>query len=319
VLYQVLQEHLETFLCALERRTEGANWPGFVKRELRDFMDCGILAKGFCRVHCYNCGRDGVVAFSCKGRGFCPSCGGRRMADTAAYLVDSVLPEVPYRQWVITVPFRVRYLIAFDRELCADVKRIAVRAVMSHLRLKARRRGIRKSHGGAVVFLQRFGGSINLNPHIHMLAIDGVYTPGPAGDTAVLHPLPAPTTLEVGQVAAKIRARVLRRLAARGLLPDREEFDDDLLPFDSADVAGCYAASIAGSVFLDKREGVFVQKLGKVPDAPFFEFSGERCAEVEGFTLHANIRIDGRKRKHLERIQKPWSSHRSSSSRGCAP
>ncbi len=147
------------------------------------------------------------------------------MADTAAYLPDSVLPEVPYRQWVITVPFRVRYLIAFDKELCADVKRIAVRTVMSHLRLKARRKGIRKGHGGAVVFLQRFGGSVNLNPHLHLLAVDGVYTAGPAGGCATFHPLPAPTTLEVGKLTARIRARVLRRLEVKGLFLDREEID----------------------------------------------------------------------------------------------
>ena len=42
--------------------------------------------------------RERLLAFSCKGRGFCPSCGGRRMADTAAHLVDRVIPEVPVRQ-----------------------------------------------------------------------------------------------------------------------------------------------------------------------------------------------------------------------------
>ncbi len=47
---------------------------------------------------------------------------------------------------------------------------------------------------------------------------------------------------------------------------------------------------------------VFVQKVGRVPGAPFYEFSGERCAEVDGFTLHTNVRIDGRKRNHLERL-----------------
>ncbi len=45
---------------------------------------------------------------SCKGRGFCPSCCGRRMADTAVHLCDEVLPEVPIRQWVLSFPFRVR-------------------------------------------------------------------------------------------------------------------------------------------------------------------------------------------------------------------
>jgi len=120
------------------------------------------------------------------------------------------------------------------------------------------------------------------------LAIDGVYTADPAGGCAVFYPLPAPTTLEAGKLTAKIRARVLRRLTARGLLPGQEELDDDLLPFDSTDLAGCYAASIAGMAFVDRRKGVFVQKVGRVPGAPFCEFSVERCAEVDGFTLHAN-------------------------------
>jgi hypothetical protein len=79
--------------------------PGFVVKELRAFLDCGILARGFVRVHCDTCGMDRVLPLSCKGRGFCPSCGGRRMADTAAHLVDHVFPEVPVRQWVLSVPF----------------------------------------------------------------------------------------------------------------------------------------------------------------------------------------------------------------------
>jgi hypothetical protein len=39
-----------------------------------------------------------LVAFSCKKRGFCPSCGARRMAESAALLVDEVFPEQPVRQ-----------------------------------------------------------------------------------------------------------------------------------------------------------------------------------------------------------------------------
>ncbi len=104
LLYQVVHDHLETFL---ERATElggGRGLPAFVQRELRAYLRCGILSHGFARVHCWSCGKDAVVAFSCKRRGFCPSCGGRRMADCAAHLVDRVLPEVPVRQWVFTLP-----------------------------------------------------------------------------------------------------------------------------------------------------------------------------------------------------------------------
>ena len=53
-----------------------------------------------------------VVAFSCKGRGVCPSCNGRHMAQTAAHLVDHVIPPVPVRQGVISVPKRLRRFLA---------------------------------------------------------------------------------------------------------------------------------------------------------------------------------------------------------------
>lgn len=107
MLYQTVQAELETFLARAHARERPV--PRFVERELRAFLRCGILAYGFVRVHCDECGLDRVVAFSCKGRGFCPSCGGRRMADTAAHLVDRVLPEVPIRQWVLSLPFGLHY------------------------------------------------------------------------------------------------------------------------------------------------------------------------------------------------------------------
>src|SRR5213596_807259 len=89
--------------------------------ELRSFLECGVLAHGFLRVHCDACGEDRVVAFSCKGRAVCSSCGGRRMADTAAHLVDRVLPKVPVRQWVLSLPFALRYRLAYDARLVRDV------------------------------------------------------------------------------------------------------------------------------------------------------------------------------------------------------
>ena len=79
---------------------DGEGLPRFVEQEFRDFLRCGCLAAGFARFRCTACGLDRFVPFSCKGRGFCPSCGGRRMAERAAHLVDHVLPPVPVRQWV---------------------------------------------------------------------------------------------------------------------------------------------------------------------------------------------------------------------------
>ena len=107
VLYEVLATHLETFLARGIDDTHTEGLPGHVVRELRAHLACGILAHGFARFFCFECGTDVLVAFSCKGRGFCPSCGGRRMAESAAHLVDHVFPRVPIRQWVISFPWVV--------------------------------------------------------------------------------------------------------------------------------------------------------------------------------------------------------------------
>ena len=98
VLYQIVRAHFETFRAQAASLREGEGLPRFVEQEFRDFLRCGWLAGGFARFRCTSCGLDRLVAFSCKGRGFCPSCGGRRMTERAAHLVDHVFPDVPVRQ-----------------------------------------------------------------------------------------------------------------------------------------------------------------------------------------------------------------------------
>jgi hypothetical protein len=83
VLHAVVREHLEEFLVLATQHGDGTGMPPFVEQELRRFLGCGVLAHGFARVRCDGCGFERFVPFSCKGRGFCPSCGGRRMAERA--------------------------------------------------------------------------------------------------------------------------------------------------------------------------------------------------------------------------------------------
>jgi hypothetical protein len=99
---------------------------------------CGVLAHGFLRLHCDACGRDRLLAFSCKGRAVCPSCGGRRMAGTAAHLVDRMIPEVPVRQWVLTLPYPLRYRCAWDARLTSEMLRAFLRALFADQRCRAR-------------------------------------------------------------------------------------------------------------------------------------------------------------------------------------
>ena len=89
-LYRLVQQHARSFFAQTEAAT-GASLPQFVKDEFDAFLECGILAHGFLRLRCADCGHDKLVAFSCKRRGFCPSCGARRMAQSAAHLVDNVI------------------------------------------------------------------------------------------------------------------------------------------------------------------------------------------------------------------------------------
>ena len=99
VLYRTIAAHLPAFLARTAGEDDRGRWPAFVRREFEAYLKCGILAHGFVRVRCERCGDTTVVGFSCRGRGFCPSCGGRRMSELAAHLVERVLPRVPIRQW----------------------------------------------------------------------------------------------------------------------------------------------------------------------------------------------------------------------------
>ncbi len=87
-------------------------YAAYVEEELRGYLECGLLCFGFARALCTGCGQGFVVDFSCKGPGVCPSGNGRHMAQTAAQIVDHVIPPSPVRQWVISVPGRLRGMLA---------------------------------------------------------------------------------------------------------------------------------------------------------------------------------------------------------------
>jgi len=138
-------------------------------------MGAGIAAHGFARVHCDSCRHEYLVAFSCKVRDLCPSCGTRRMVEAAAHLVDTVLPRVPYRQWVVSVPKRVRWFLKHRPEALDGLARVFLRATETALR-RASRDAPRDSRFGAVLFVHRFGDSLNSHVHFHVIVTDGVFS-----------------------------------------------------------------------------------------------------------------------------------------------
>jgi hypothetical protein len=128
VLYGLVQEHLATFV-AHAARTYAAPLPTYVIAAFEGYLACGDLARGFVRCHCAGCGHDVLVAFSCKHRSPCPSCAARRMCNDAATLVDRVLPNVPLRQWVMSLPFERRALAATKSDVLAAMERIVAQEI----------------------------------------------------------------------------------------------------------------------------------------------------------------------------------------------
>ena len=79
LLYQLVEEHYPALKVHLA--AQGSALPDYVEREFDEYLKCGRLEHGFLRVRCESCRAEHLVAFSCKRRGFCASCGARRMAD----------------------------------------------------------------------------------------------------------------------------------------------------------------------------------------------------------------------------------------------
>jgi hypothetical protein len=309
-VHQVLGEHLATFRSWLEEA--GTPLPGYVDRELQRAFECGSTALGFARVRCTSCEADIAVAFSCKGRGFCPSCTGRRMADTAAWLVDAVLPEVPVRQWVLSLPYRLSYLCARDPELCSAVRRILVNAVFGSLR---KRCGITgkdarsRAFPGAVVFVQRFDGALRLNLHFHAMFLDGVYRPKDETCEAVAF-LPAPQLRDkdVARVVRAIRQQVALLLRRRSI-----DLDEPIDPSECEDpaLAICHAAAVQGRLAFGPDAGRWARRVGCDPTALAPHTANDRmapsipkklCANDGGYSLHARVRVSACARRRLEQL-----------------
>lgn len=143
VLYGLVRQNLESFLAYAREHYDGG-LPRYAENELRAYLKCGVFSEGFTRARCDGCGHDLLVAFSCKSPTVCPSCAGRRMANTASAIVDRVLPDVPVRQYVLTLPYELRRLAAFKADVLTAIGRIAVDAISSRPDRRPGRRRARR-------------------------------------------------------------------------------------------------------------------------------------------------------------------------------
>jgi ribosomal protein S27E len=214
LLYRLVAQHYPAFREL--RTTAGRPLPDYVQEEFDAYLKCGRLEEGFLRVRCESCHAEKLVAFSCKKRGFCPSCGARRLAETAALLADEVLPERPLRQWVLSLPHALRFRLATNPDVLTVVLAAVYRTISGYLLEKT---GLTRITGdtGAVTLVQRFGSALNLNVHFHMLFLDGAYlTHGT--EAPVFRQIAPPSAGDLQELVQRIATRVGQLLEQRGLI-----------------------------------------------------------------------------------------------------
>ena len=123
-----------------------------------------------CRGFCQACDAEFLVAFSCKTRYLCPSCHAKRLEIWADWLEHEILYAVPHRQFVFTVPKRLRPFFLHDRALLGLLSRVAYRTLRDFMRATLREPD---AVPGVIAFIQTFGSLANWHPHLHCLVTDG--------------------------------------------------------------------------------------------------------------------------------------------------
>ncbi len=285
VLYQTVKEYWPKF-CE-ELAVHDKHLPAFVEKEFEAYLKCGLLEYGYARCVCEECGAEHKVGYSCKRRGFCSSCAGRRMEDTAKHLVDSVLPKVPIRQWVMTVPWKLRTRLGYDRDAMGVFVRSFAQALSRRYKHMAKRAlgvaSVDNPKTGGLTFVQRFDSALRLNPHLHVLMLDGVYVDGE------FVPLPAPTEAELLKIAHKVSRKVLGHLGEEDVA---EPEDDSVMPYLAA-------ASAQGKIAMGHHQGHGQMRLvGSEPQG----MTVKPRIEVNGFSVFADSRVPAEDKRGRYRL-----------------
>ena len=220
------------------------------------------------------------------------------MTESAALLVDQVFPHKPLRQWVLSFPFPLRFLFAKDPKLMGDVLNLVHRAISTYLIKKA---GLKKKSGaktGSVTFIQRFGGSLNLNIHFHIMYLNGVYTF--EQEKPHFHFISPPTQLELDNLLKTIAQRTVKLLEKRGLIVQDEGTEHQFLNVkDTEAIDHIHSSSITYRIALGKYKGQKALTLRTMPNQkkqkPFL-------SEYSGFSLHAGVSCKSHDRKKRERL-----------------
>ena len=206
-LYLLLQDHWESFKWSYDDRFQqayGALRP-IIERVVFRYLDCGNPSNGFARIRCPDCGKERLLAFSCKCRGFCPSCQSRRAEEWALWLSEHLLRPVPHHHLVFTLPKLLRAYFRYDRSLFSALGRAAHRAIRIYLQSFYDT----SLTPGLVIVRQSFGEGARFHPHLHVLAAGGGWDPEGGWRPVMGWDVPTVRALFEAEVFQFLRAREL--------------------------------------------------------------------------------------------------------------
>jgi hypothetical protein len=171
VLYRVLFHYFDRFLTEYEHRFEKEY--GFlrpiIKEVVERYLDCGNPHCGFARIRCPDCHTEHLLMFSCRTRGFCPSCHAKRLEEWGEWMRETLLLDVPHRQVVFTIPRMLRIFFKSNRRLLGPLCRSALRSLIRYFAAVTGS----ELMPGVIAAIQTFGARINFHPHLHFLVTEG--------------------------------------------------------------------------------------------------------------------------------------------------
>jgi len=140
-----------------------------IKEVVERYLDCGNPRCGFARIRCPDCGQERFLMFSCRTRGFCPSCHARRLEQWGEWMRETLLLDVPHRQVVFTIPKMLRIFFKYKRRLLGDLCRCALHSLTRYFEVLAGS----ELMPGLIAAIQTFGNRMNPHPHLHFLVTEG--------------------------------------------------------------------------------------------------------------------------------------------------
>jgi len=275
-------------------------------KEVERFIECGEPACGFVRIKCSSCTHEHLVPFSCKTRGFCPSCYSKRLLDTQNKFDELALFEIPIRQWVFTLPVPIRKVVIARKELLKSISGIVQEELISYIKNKAveelsvNKEGV---HAGTIVFIHRFGSSINANPHLHIMLPEGVYIKKSTGRLK-FYKVSSPAEKDISNILESIYNKCIILLEKKKIIEPYIDSSGNnshtLLEFCENGTAEekLSFASASYDIVTGPNSGKKLKFCGGWSSYSFIDpqeevpiFVSPLCYSMQGFSLHANVKV----------------------------